>query len=134
MIRLSTDPPMGDVLELYRATGKSKPWMTKAAILQCARSEKLAFYDGDRLIGCAMFYPAPACTELIFVCLPEASRHMLAIVRAARLTARHLPQDGTVRARCMRSNIAGRRFTWLCGLRPAGIDGGAKVYELRRRS
>lgn len=136
MIRVEPHVPcLSHLLELYEADGRLKPIQVKAAILQGARSEGISYYDdarpwGDRLIGCALLYPLNDFTyELVFACRRELARHMLTVIRHARLTAARLPDDVRIRAVCRRDNVAGRRLAWLIGLRPAGISGDFKRYE-----
>lgn len=131
-LRAITPAPLAELVALWSRDSFARRWQASASILQAARSDSIGWYDGDHLIAAALFYPVREdLSELVFCCRPEAKKHMLSIVRTARLTAAALPHDVTIRALCRRDNHAGRRFTWLCGLRPAGIDGGFKRYELR---
>jgi hypothetical protein len=130
-IRAVTPIAIDALLDLWIENGLAKPWQVSAAILQAARGESVGFYAGEILIAAAVLYPRDdGLEELIFAARPAAARHMLTIVRHARLTAARLPDDCRIGALCRRDNHAGRRLAWLIGMRPAGVAGAFKRYEL----
>src|SRR5262245_48940344 len=114
MLRIVTPAPLEDVLSLYEMQYELKPLRMRAAILQTARSESVGFYT-DRIVAAALLYPTeedPArdVRELLFACRHEADRHMLPIIRYARLTLLALQKDGYVliRARTRGGYVKGR--------------------------
>lgn len=131
-IRIVASAPLADVVGLYAATLPMKSISARAAILQAARAENVGFYDGDRLIACALLYQADdGSFELLFACLPEADTYLTPIIRHARLTRARLADTAgiRIRARVRVGHAPGRRLALLCGLAPAGSDGGFEIYE-----
>lgn len=131
--------PVADLVSLYAHAGAIKPLHLKAALLQAARGASVGFLADGRLVAAAVLYPCEPerpgehLAELAFVCMPAAARHVLAIVRHARLTAARLPDHVRIRAHCARDAVAGRRLAWMCGLRPRGKAGRFKRYEIEGR-
>jgi hypothetical protein len=125
------------VLDLFAASMVMKPLHVKCAIVQAARSESIAWYDGGRPIAAAMLYPleperpGERLVELAFVCLPELRRHMLAFVRLAHLTRDRLANDGPVRVRAhvRTGHRPGSRMATMLGMRLVGTFGGFERYE-----
>lgn len=136
-IRAVSPAPLPDVLALYQATAPMKPVMASAAILQAARSDTIGWFAGDRMIACALLYPLDPDgsgidrRELLFACRPEASRHLVSIIHAARLTRSRLNDTAAVSlvARVRLGHQPGRRLAALCGLSSVGTEGGCEIFE-----
>lgn len=128
---------MRDVLQLYADTTPMKPLNAKAAIVQLARSETVAYYTGGLMIAAAMYYPLPAerdgeiLRELAFVCRPTFRFHLLPFIHHARLTRAALASNGPVRVRSLvhQGHEPGRRLAVLCGLSLVGTRGSFDVWE-----
>jgi hypothetical protein len=140
MIRAITSPPLDDVLQLYADSAGLKPrikvFAMRVALLQSARSECLGYVDdAGRLVAAVMLYPLDPekpdedLRELVFCCRPEASAHIGAIVRHARLIASRLAQsDGLrIRATVKAGHLPGQRLARLIGMTAAGF--GADGFE-----
>lgn len=136
-LRATSPAPLPDVLDLFAASVVMKPLHVKCAIVQAARSESIAWYEGGRPIAAAMLYPLDLETpgerllELAFVCRPELARHMLAFLREAHLTRDRLANDGPVRVRAhvRTGHRPGARMAAILGMRPVGIFGGFERFE-----
>lgn len=84
-----------------------------------AAGDTYALHAGAELVGLAFFLPiAPGAVEVNFNVAPSSSRHMLGIVRAARLTIDAAPYRQVVTV--CRSK-AGQRFAALVGFSRAGV-------------
>jgi hypothetical protein len=138
-LRATSPAPLADVLDLYAASVPQKPLNVKAAILQHARSYSEVYIDGDgRAVAAAMYYPRPAerhgepLVELVFVCRPELSRHLLAFVHSFHLTRARLAEDGPIRVRAFvhSGHLPGRRLAALCGMQLIETAGGFERWEI----
>lgn len=144
-LRVQLYPPFVHLLALYAREGVMPRLQFKAAMLQAARAETVGFYDDDTIVAAALLYPLEAerpgedLRELLFVCVPQAARHVRTIVRAAvairarwALTPPALAHSAQVRIRAtvMRGHAPGERLAALCGLRPVGHPGPVERWEL----
>jgi hypothetical protein len=136
------DPPLDDVLQLYADTAGLKPQLRtvamRVALLQSARSESLGYVDENgNLIAAVMLYPLDPerlgedLRELVFCCRPEASRHICAIVRHARLIASRLADTPhlRIRATVKAGHQPGQRLARLIGMTGAGEFGAVEHWE-----
>jgi hypothetical protein len=136
-LRVVTDAPLHELVDLWAAAGATKPLEIRAAMLQAARSESLCFYAGERLIAAALFYPVPPAAagddprELAFACLPEAARHLPTLIHTARLTLTRFAQIDGLRllARVRVGHEPGRRLTRLIGFIHTDTAGGFERWE-----
>ena len=138
MLRVVSPAALPDVLQLYAAAPIQKPRTAAMVILQFSRSESVSYFDGDKLIAAAMYYPLPperpgeTLRELAFVCLPEFSRQLVAFIHHARLTPDALAKNAPVRirARVRAGHEPGRRLAVLCGFRLVAVDGLFERWEI----
>lgn len=130
-LRAVAPAPLPDVLALYQATAPMKPVTASAAILQAARSDTVGWYDGNRMIAVALFYPldperpGERLVELAFACLPDLADHLATFIRAARLTRAQIGQDASnrIRAHVRKGHRPGARLARLCGMKRVGSLG-----------
>lgn len=135
--RVVSPADMPAALQLFADTTPMKPLNAKAAMLQLARSETVAYYAGAELIAVAMYYPLPPerageiLRELAFVCRPSFRFYLVPFIHHARLTRAALASNGPVRVRSLvRQGYApGRRLAVLCGLSLVDARGAFDVWE-----
>jgi hypothetical protein len=133
--------PLDELIVLLAPARALKPGygslLSRAAILQGARSETIGFYLDGRLIAAITLYPLDPerpredLREASFACLPEASAHMTGVIRHARLIRLRLAEhaDVRIRATVLKGHEPGRRIARLIGLRPAGETGAFELWE-----
>lgn len=122
----------------FYAAAPLRKRQASAAIIQAARSERIGFFDRDwgDLVAVAMLYPRTDevdVYELPFACRPDAARHLVGIVRTARLMQRRLGHidNLTIRATVRVGHQPGRRLAKLCGFKPARVRRGFVHWEWR---
>ncbi|MGY3392942.1 hypothetical protein ACVWW6_005533 [Bradyrhizobium sp. USDA 3311] len=136
-LRAVSPAEAADVMNLYAFVAPAKPLFVRAAIVQFARSESIAFRDDGGTLAAALLYPldperpGERLAELAFICLPDLSRHMLAFIRLAHLTRDRLANDGLlrVRAHVRTGHRPGRRMALMLGMRLVGTVGDFERYE-----
>jgi len=136
MLRTVMPAPLVDTLELtLDADGRAPRLAFVTALWQWHRSESIGFLAGDELVAAAFLYPLPPSRPgedyraLAFICAPAAARHMLAIIRFARLTFSRLRHDPNVRICATARTATGARLAALIGMCPIGKLGRIQVFE-----
>lgn len=138
MLTVIAPAPLVDTMALHRRDLRMRRLTAKVLILQLHKSETFGLVDeGGRLFAAVGFLPlvpereGETLFELWFLCAPELSRHILQLVRLARLIFRRMAESGDVRIRALvrAGHSPGRRLAVLCGMTMSGDEAGFERWE-----
>ena len=119
----------------FRAGAPDKLGPFHYAVSHVAASRSWGLWTPEpRCVACAGLYDhGDARMEVWFACLPEASRHMRGILRAAHLTLRPIVQSEgvTIFARVAMGWRPGARMASLFGMELARTEAGDEIWEMR---
>lgn len=137
MLRFETPAPIFEAMPIIAYGTRMGRFMRRVVLMQLFNSETVLFRTSDgEALAVLGFYPLPdegsrEVAEVWFACRPDLAEHMIAFIRAARLTCARMAEHGNVvlRAFVREGHAPGARIATLARFERVGFRDGWELWE-----